>query len=64
MTQQEFDATTFDDLRKMTPEEFAVWAEWEPEPIALNLFPLGSDAGRRPSFASFTPLAGIGYFRL
>jgi hypothetical protein len=58
MNQEQFDATSFDDLRKMTPEELAVWFEWEPEPIPLTSFPLGSEEGRRAFLREFY---GVGW---
>lgn len=58
MNQEQFEATTSDDLRKMTPEELAAWAEWEPEPVPLTSFPLGSEEGRKAFLREFY---GVGW---
>src|SRR5918998_2727232 len=58
MDQEQFEATTLDDLRKMTPEEMAAWVEWEPEPVPLTSFPLGSEDGRKAFLREFY---GVGW---
>ena len=58
MNQEQFEATTSDDLRKMTPEDLAAWAEWEPEPVPLTSFPLGSEEGRKAFLREFY---GVGW---
>ena len=58
MDQQQFEATTFEDLQKMSPEEVAAWFAWEPEPIPLTSFPLSSEEGRKGFLREFY---GVGW---
>ena len=53
MDQQQFEATTFEDLQKLSPEEVAEWYAWEPEPIPLTSFRLHSEEGRQAFLREF-----------